>query len=176
MRIFIVFLVSLFCVSLLTKISLAQADVVDTSARDINSVTEISKSRYVTGGVLGTIFGFGIGHGVQGRWSSDKGWMFTSAQLVAFVGLYFDDSPSNEGVIGCALGDIHHCKSRPDGATYGTISDGLALLYLGTRIWEIASVWNLNEQTHTIAKTKRPLLVAPVAYKDGGGLVMLMSF
>ena len=92
MRIFYVLLVSLFCVSLLAEISLAQTDVddtvtdVDAPTQDVadatSSVTEISKNRYITGGVLGTALGFGIGHAVQGRWLSDKGWIFTSAELV----------------------------------------------------------------------------------------------
>ena len=122
MRIFVVFLVSLFCVSLLTKISLAQTDVVDTSTQNIvdstSSVTEISKSKYVTGGVLGTVFGFGIGHGVQGRWSNDKGWIFTSAELVTLgVGTYYlqksvGNSVATIGEIACAIGTalLAECK------------------------------------------------------------------
>ena len=59
--------------------------------RDITYVD----SNYELGGVVGTIFGHGIGHAVQGRYK-DKGWIFTLGQIVGtgliVNGLIQDDS------------------------------------------------------------------------------------
>ena len=66
--------------------------------------------------------------------------------------------------------------TRQEIQTYSTISRVFFISFIGVKIWEIVSVWNLDEQKHTIAKTKRPFLIAPIVYKDGGGLAMLMSF
>lgn len=41
---------------------------------------EIGPIRYVLGGLLGIVPGFGLGHSVQKRWQKDYGWVFTVAE------------------------------------------------------------------------------------------------
>ena len=41
--------------------------------------------RYVAGGALSILPGFGLGHMVQGRWFNDYGWVFTTGQAIAIV-------------------------------------------------------------------------------------------
>ena len=40
--------------------------------------------RYLTGGLLGTFVGFGLGHALQGRYG-DYGWVFTTTQLTGIA-------------------------------------------------------------------------------------------
>ena len=47
----------------------------------------ISPFRYVAGGALSILPGFGLGHMVQGRWFDDYGWAFTVGQIVTFAGI-----------------------------------------------------------------------------------------
>src|SRR4051812_36567936 len=51
---------------------------------------EMGNGRYISGGAVGSIFGFGIGHAIQGRYS-EKGWIFAVGEaatgLVVAAGL-----------------------------------------------------------------------------------------
>ncbi|MBC74466.1 MAG: hypothetical protein CME64_00465 [Halobacteriovoraceae bacterium] len=89
--------------------------------KEILEIGEISTTRYVVGGVLGTYpLGLGIGHAIQGTWSH-KGWIFTAgelASLAVFAG----------GISSCFDGD---CGSANLGA----------VAFVGFRIWEIVDVW-----------------------------------
>ena len=49
--------------------------------QEILEIGEISQTRYIIGGILGTYpIGLGVGHAVQGRWSQ-MGWIFTAGEL-----------------------------------------------------------------------------------------------
>lgn len=101
--------------------SLSQQD------REILDRGEISTTRYVIGGVVGTYpLGLGIGHAIQGRYS-EKGWIFTVGEVgsaTAFVA----------GLGNCASNwSSENCDN-------GLIWIGLAG-YVGFRIWEIIDVW-----------------------------------
>lgn len=52
------------------------------------SMPEIGPARYIIGGILGTILGFGIGHTMQGRWLDDYGWVFTAGSTVTGLGAF----------------------------------------------------------------------------------------
>ena len=43
---------------------------------------EIERGRYVLGGIVGSSLGLGIGHAIQGRYSS-KGWFFTMGEVTS---------------------------------------------------------------------------------------------
>ena len=49
---------------------------------------EISIGKYVTGGVLSYVVGFGVGHAVQGRWN-DNGWIFTFGEAASMTVLIY---------------------------------------------------------------------------------------
>lgn len=44
----------------------------------------VDQGRFYGGGAAGTILGFGIGHGIQGRYS-ESGWIFTATELGSFA-------------------------------------------------------------------------------------------
>ena len=92
--------------------------------------SNISTTRYVTGGILSIYPGFGIGHAVQGRYT-DKGWIFTTGEAisatVAIVGL---------GQCGITSGitSSNQCSGNSM-ILAGTVE------FLGFKIWEIVDAW-----------------------------------
>ncbi len=138
--------------------------------RDILQAGEISKSRYVVGGILGTWpLGFGIGHAIQGRYT-DKGWIFTVGEL---------------GSISLAVAGLGDCWA---GSRYETCNGGLVfagvMAYVGFKVWEIVDLWagppehnrryreirgRMGEGEVTFLPTLMPLA-------DGGVLGVRMTF
>lgn len=131
---------------------------------------EISTTRYVVGGVLGTYpLGFGIGHAIQERYS-DRGWIFTVGELGSIV------------VAAAGMGD---CVTN--WSSSGSCNGGLFFLgifsFVGFRIWEIIDLWavppELNERYRELKHrmgdniTFRPVFV-PQA--NGGFLGLQMTF
>lgn len=92
---------------------------------------EISQGRYITGGVVSAVMGFGLGHTVQGRWR-ERGWVFTAggsaSLLVTFVGI--------ASTLACAG---HSDNERCD-PNHRVLIGGF-LAFVGFRIWEIADAF-----------------------------------
>ncbi len=93
----------------------------------------VSTGKYITGGILGTVVGFGIGHGVQGRYKN-KGLIFTIAEAVGL------------GVVTIGLGqcannlDVDGKRTWDCTPQAGQILAGYAVA-VGFHIWEIVDVW-----------------------------------
>ena len=86
----------------------------------------ISTGQYVTGGVIGSYFGFGIGHMIQQRWI-DRGWIFSLGESAAIAAIVV-------GAVGCAnevyydarLDDnVHNGRSSGDTCSTGLLVGGL---------------------------------------------------
>src|ERR1700752_2272429 len=107
----------LICFSLLCFVSKMS------SAED---TTDLSNGRYIGGGIVGTLFGFGIGHAIDGYYG-EIGWIFTTTELASAIVL-------GSGLHNCEVDvyDKRHCKG---GASLAVAIGGLS--FLGLRIWEI---------------------------------------
>ena len=86
-------------------------------------VITLNKTRYKTGGVIGTVLGLGLGHAIQGRYK--RGLFFTALQ----VGSIF------------AFG---HYQEAPSGR-WADLKVAMFFIYIfmGLRAWEGADVWIL---------------------------------
>ncbi len=106
---------------------------------------EITPGEHIGGGLLGTFFGLGLGHAVQGRYS-DKGWIFTVGEAGSAAVLIFTFN-------GCISDSF-----RSDYGRYNDCNEGLlwgsALALAGFRIWELVDVWagptNHNQQVRNL--------------------------
>ncbi len=101
-------------------------------------IGEISDTRYIVGGILGTYpIGLGIGHAVQGRWS-DKGWIFTAGELGTATVFMI-------GALGCISNELNNGLNGKDDCT--GLSEAMVVTgivgYIGFRIWEIVDVWSV---------------------------------
>lgn len=129
---------------------------------------ELSTGRYVTGGVMSAVFGFGIGHTIQGRWR-ERGWVFTvgggASLLVTLVGA--------TAAIGCA-GD----SSKEQCDTSIGILVGGYLALMGFRIWEIADAFVAppihNARVRSLKRRlgiSAPYALAPYVAPHGDGAI-----
>lgn len=133
--------------------SLSEAD------RQILARGEMSTTRYVLGGVLGTYpLGFGIGHAIQGRYS-EKGWIFTVGEL------------SSIAVLAAGLGS---CFGDALSSNDGDCNTGGGLVFLGAfgfvgfRVWEIVDLWATPlEQDRRYRELKSRLPVSEVTFEPG---------
>lgn len=157
------------------EMSVQKADAVSYASlsekeRSILQRGEITKGRYVIGGILGTWpLGFGIGQAIQGRYS-DTGWIFTAGELGSLAVMV-------SGMGDCLDGNRHSSCSG------GTIVLG-AVAFVGFKIWEIVDLWAVppehNRRYHELKSrlgedqmTFQPTLV-PLA--DGGVLGLRVTF
>lgn len=142
------------------------------SKLDSSSLIEMERKDYVAGGVLGTVLGLGIGHAVQGRWSSDIGWFFTIAQLLTAYKYVSSVSEYSS----CLATDSYSYYSY--GGCDGSESGLWALMLLGTRVGEIISVWTPSSEKYKIVKnkSKSSFFAMPILKKGHIGLALGMSF
>ena len=88
----------------------------------------MSDASYYAGAILGTYpLGFGLGHAIQGRYSSD-GWKFTLGEVASILVLF-------RGISDCEYGIF-----SSEGCSNDLINLGVLSL-VGFRIWEIVDLW-----------------------------------
>ncbi len=129
-------LISILCICLFSFVASAQDRVRDVKpeTRNTDGKVEVSTPRYIVGGVIGSVFGFGIGHGIQGNNRyADKGWIFTVGEvaglaIIAPAARRCADEKSSR-----AENDCTQSEKTMIGLGYAT--------YLGFRIWETIDVW-----------------------------------
>lgn len=153
------------------RASEAASAYLDEEDRRVLRIGEISQTRYIVGGILGTYpLGLGIGHAVQGRYS-DKGWIFTVGELGSMA------------VFLAGIGDCWSAvNSRYEACNGGLMTLGFAS-YVGFRIWEIVDVWaappEINRRYRELKLQMKPTvsfspLLAPT--KDGAIAGFRMTF
>lgn len=89
---------------------------------------EYTQGEIVGGGLIGTFFGFGLGHAVQGRWS-DKGWLFTVGEGGAMALMM----STMADCIDETLDGPQTCNEN--WLAFSAIAFGVL------RLWEIVDVW-----------------------------------
>ena len=114
------------------SVYLASADDVDIAGYN-RGVRTISRSKYIIGGAVGTIFGLGVGHAIQGRWMS-TGWIHTLLQAGVGIGL---------GI----------ATAQGKGDQMSVVALLAITLFAIDRIWEIVDVWWLPSSWKTVDST-----------------------
>jgi hypothetical protein len=125
-------------------------DSLNSKDREIWNRGPIDDKRYYVGGTVGTIFGFGLGHLMQDRYS-DKGLLFTTGELGSILG----------GILAPAI----LCGSTPSSTRDNCASNfstaGL-VSFSAFKIWEIYDLW----RTPIVDKERYQLLKKK--FKDSG--------
>lgn len=134
---------------------------------------EVSKGKYIGGGITGSIVGFGIGHAIQGRYAY-RGWIFTVGEGAGLA---------------LIISSLDNCAD----SAYDEDCDediGNALLgygaFVGFKIWEIVDLWVgppiQNRRYRALrARTQTSLLekiqVSPIVMSDRKmGLGLSLTF
>lgn len=100
----------------------------ETDEFEKNDKIPVSTGRYITGGVLGSAIGLGLGHAVHGRYL-DNGYLFTLGELF----LPF--------VIGPAIYKMRTTKTQREKCTdFCGFTDGF-YIFVGLRVWETIDLW-----------------------------------
>lgn len=125
---------NLICMLLLAstlglRVNADQADAAkaDTNTPESMGRIPVETSKYITGGVLASAVGFGIGHGIQGRYN-EKGWIFTATEVASVVAL-------GVGISSCDTMDKKATCSNNGLITLGALS------LVGFHVWEIIDAW-----------------------------------
>lgn len=147
----------------------------------ILNIGPLENPRYITGGVLGTSIGFGLGHIVQGRWQ-EKGWIFTLGESASLI---------------TALGAGTLCITRNISSNVFTGEDddyslacwitNLALAsFVGFKIWEGVDLWHggyLQRENYKNLKIKMEqnskkftYNVTPMSVANNFGLGLTIQF
>ena len=103
----------------------------------------VSKDRYIGGGVVGTLVGFGIGHGINGTYKK-MGWVFTAGELLSLIAIY---AGTLDSLVDSVAGQAPKVSN--------TLVFGIYSL-LGFRLWEIFDVWWRPVQMNKAYRESRP--------------------
>jgi hypothetical protein len=96
---------------------------------------EYQAGEIIVGGLVGTFWGLGLGHAIQGRWS-DQGWKFTLGELGSFaVMMYGLMRELNSD-------DYYYGDNRRNDDTGVTYLVAGAIGFAVFRIWELVDVWH----------------------------------
>lgn len=124
----------------------------NTSMYSDSDKVPVSTGKYITGGILGSVLGFGIGHAIQDRYSG-MGLTFTIAEgagvLIAASGLAQCDTSKTD-----TYGNKIKCSDSASSQIL--LGYGIAL---GFHIWEIVDVWTGATPVET--EQKSAFLIIP---------------
>ena len=133
----------------------------------------ISDGETMAGGFVALLFGWGVGHAIQGRWS-EKGYIFTLGESVTAVAAFY-------GMIGL-FGECFEGCSDARGQRYATLFIGGMIGNAVFRIWEVIDAFSApgahNRRVDEVRmKVGLPLrygslspYIAPNRDRDGGGI------
>lgn len=114
---------------------------------------EISDGRWITGGVLSSVIGFGIGQGVQGRWD-DRGWMFLVGEAAtggALVLGLFEGLACNEEDAACSNSTLLAIR-----LAFGGLAG-----YAGFRLWDAIDAFVVPPRQNARVRALRARLGLP---------------
>ena len=170
---------------LLVQSGIALADSEDTG--------RIGVGRYVTGGVVGTTLGFGIGHGIQERYWSDYGWAFTVGGVLTSLNVLFSVSLFPKHTASCvpvegeteslAKCEADREKAMEEQSAEDSHEMNRALMWwLGFKVAEVVAVWwprnvdfdGIYAKRHEM--DSRFIPISKTKYLQGGLLGTLVGF
>ena len=124
---------------------------------------EIDQGQILAGGLVGTFFGFGLGHAVQGRFS-DRGWIFLlgeGASMASVMTFAFT----------CADGIESNCDNNTGFLVAGLV--GIVVF----RVWELVDVWGgPAAYNRRVREARVKLYGAPVYQPPRYGLFVAPTF
>jgi hypothetical protein len=131
----------------------------------------LTQTRYLVGGITGSVLGFGIGHAIVGEYSS-MGWVFTMSEVlslsVPILAALVMAIVAWDGSVGAT---VDHLITTWGGFLWAGIA-----LWAAFRVWEIIDLW--MRPRHRIGLPKKTAdatpqaiwTITPVVFSDGLGV------
>ena len=133
----------------------------------------IPHSRYITGGTLGTVVGFGVGHAVQGRWWHESGWAYTLTQLPAVPAII-----AKRKIEKCKAQVVFEKHAWKCNSYY--MNDNTAILlitmYVISRIIEVISIWDINHSLYRVVDADKRSALRVLPYADAHSFGLQLAF
>jgi hypothetical protein len=151
------------------------------AAAEDGSEKPISTGQYIAGGIVGTLAGYGIGHGIVGDYGR-IGWLFSVTEGVATIGFGVGYAMAVGDAVNTANGvngdsNSSHDAVRTRGLAIALIS--LAVME-GMHIWEIVDIWTAPRDRivhRSAAVAEAPhFMVLPVVTDTTRGLAAVLTF
>ena len=147
-----------------------------------SSLIPITQQKFLLGGLLGTVVGFGTGHAIQGRWRRE-GWKHTAWQAGAAALTAYGWFCSNYSASGHQIEPEPGSEPPKDKPAYPACDAYRLMLLVGVPLWaalkivEIASVWGPSPDHYRIVTTKHQspsLAIAPLLNTKQVGVQLVL--
>lgn len=143
----------------------------------------IGRGRYVTGGIVGSVIGLGIGHAINGTYGK-RGWIFTASEVASLGllvgGLAVTLTKSGVAEAPYGSGEEHYSTVDPAGPVMFIAG---AVAYGALRVWEAVDLWVSPEvvSRERVARPRRRrsssrVALAPVVSSHVYGLGAKLTF
>ncbi|MBA3456160.1 MAG: hypothetical protein H0T42_23880 [Deltaproteobacteria bacterium] len=128
---------------------------------DLLARGEIPIGKYITGGILSYVVGFGVGHAVQGRWG-EKGWIFTVGEAASMTAIIY-------GLLQIDHRDDYRGSEYEPDRTRDRRGQKIALAGLvglaAFRVWGIVDAWVAPPRhNRKVRALKQQIGLAPPTY------------
>lgn len=129
----------------------------------------LSTGRYITGGILGSAIGLGIGHAVQRRYLP-LGLIFSLGEAAGWTAFFADSTLTTT-----SSGFTTRVSS------IGTVGVIGLVTTLGLHVWEIVDVWvtgnQLRKKEAPAKHASRPFTLVPVVmHQEAPGATLVLNF
>ena len=166
---------SFWCFIVLTMIYSPHALSVAGTSTYGDTTETMSNAKYIGGGVVSIIPGFGIGHAIQGRYS-EKGWIFTTSELVLVASTYYFAKEIVKTIREEANQAVNNRSLSAFDAKSILYKGGLSLISLLTlfsvKSWEMMDAWTLPSHYKVVDSSFQ---LRPMAYYDDDSLGLGLS-
>ena len=100
------------------------------------SLIGMDRREYLFGGITSTVFGFGTGHAVQGRYLRD-GWIYTAGEVLSSAAVIASIAPCKDDFFKIGNTSISErlAKCNKAGLILGQLS------FISFRVWETVDAW-----------------------------------
>ncbi len=129
----------------------------------------LTTGRYVTGGIIGSVFGLGIGHAIQRRYMP-MGLIFTLGEAAGYTAFFADTTFGTTTVGGF---------TTLRASSIGTLGAIGLIVASGLHVWEAIDLWvtGASLRDKAVADNRPRLLIVPaVLHNDAPGFTLALRF
>lgn len=110
----------------------------------------------MSGAILGTVMGFGLGHAAQGHWSQDgRKWTAIDASMITAIAVIGHNCPGNTRT--SARGSVEAITT----SDCNVLAPLWFVGFLGARVWQSVELWGHTRRAFSPYQEKKPSVFLP---------------